>query len=105
MHRAIKSSPASLSSSDDFEIGSSQGRGVVSGHKKTDRNKIQEISGALLTEQTIVVVALFPFAAAAGCRKSPLSVCSDAEGDRLVTTGRLPSEARLRRFIRHHHRC
>jgi hypothetical protein len=48
----------------------------VSGHEKTDRNRIQEISGAPLTEQTIVVVALFPLAAAAGCRKSPLSVCS-----------------------------
>ena len=39
--------------------------------KETNRNKIQEISGAPLTEQTIVVVALFPFAAAAGWQKKP----------------------------------
>jgi hypothetical protein len=32
------------------------------GTKKTNRNKIQEISGAPPIEQTIVVVALFPFA-------------------------------------------
>ena len=41
------------------------------GTEKINRNKIQEISGAPLTEQAIVVVALFPFAAAAGCRKRP----------------------------------
>jgi hypothetical protein len=41
------------------------------GTKRTNRNKIQEISGAPLTEQAIVVVALFPFAATAGWQKKP----------------------------------
>jgi hypothetical protein len=41
------------------------------GTKKTDRNKIQEISGAPLTEQTIVVVALFPFAGRGWMQKKP----------------------------------
>jgi hypothetical protein len=44
----------------------------VRGTKKTNRNKIQEISGAPLTEQTIVVVALFLFAAMAGWQKKAL---------------------------------
>ena len=41
------------------------------GVKKTDRNKIREISSAPLTEQTIVVVALFPFAARGWVQKKP----------------------------------
>ena len=41
------------------------------GVKKTDRNKIREISSAPLTEQTIVVVALFPFAGRGWMQKKP----------------------------------
>ena len=39
--------------------------------KRINRNKIQEISGAPLTEQTIVVVTLFPFAGRGWMQKKP----------------------------------
>jgi hypothetical protein len=41
------------------------------GTKETNRNKIPEISDAPLTEQTIVVVALFPFAGRGWMQKKP----------------------------------
>jgi hypothetical protein len=41
------------------------------GTGNTNRNKIQEISGAPLTEQAIVVVALFPFAGRGWMQKKP----------------------------------
>jgi hypothetical protein len=47
---------------------------TAGGHEKTDRNKIQEISGAPLTEQTIVVVALFPFAGRGWMQKKPFEL-------------------------------
>jgi hypothetical protein len=41
------------------------------GTKEANRNKIPEISDAPLTEQTIVVVALFPFAGRGWMQKKP----------------------------------